>query len=85
MKVSPSNSRNFSRKMVLNILLIMFAIGAKKKNNLKFGMCCLFAEMHAYLSGVAFLSHIRIVTKETYKRKLRCVRCFMVFALAYTL
>ena len=44
----------------------MFAVDAKK--NLKFDMCCLFAEIHADLSRVAFLSYIRIVTKETYTK-----------------
>lgn len=53
--------------MILNILLVMFAVGAKKI--LKFDMCCLFAEMHADLSRVDFLFHIRIVTKETCTKK----------------
>ena len=45
----------------------MFPVGAKK--NLNFYVCCLFAEIHADLSGIAFLAHIRIVTKETYTKK----------------
>lgn len=65
--MSPSSSQIFSRKMILNILLIMFAGGAEKK--LKLDMHCLFAKMHADLSGVTLLSHIRIVNKETYTKK----------------
>lgn len=45
----------------------MFAVGAKKF--LKFDVYCLFAEMRADLSWVLFLSHIRILTKETYTKK----------------